>query len=186
MKIGVFGGAFDPPHNGHNQVASALIAQKKVDEVWFVPVFTHPWADRYQKKHMAEYAHRVQMIKQVLGKKQRLKHFRQVSFTYDTLQYFSSHYPQHTFFWIMGSEYLARFSDFLKVHPKLLDYQMFIYPRAGSPLEQLYPNMTPVTGVEEVTVSSTQVRELLRAGESVTNLVHPDVAQYCLEHKLYI
>lgn len=185
MHIGVFGGAFDPPHRGHSEVAAAVIAQGIVDEVWFVPVYIHPWAQRYGKQ-MAEYQHRCAMVELILGKRQRLQEFQAVSFTFDTLEYFRKLYPEHQFSWIMGSEYLDRFDDFLSMHPGLEEYQFYVYPREGHPMQPLQTFMQPLTGVREVTVSSTQVRERLKAGLPITDLVHPAVAEYCVEHNLYV
>ncbi len=185
MHIGIFGGAFDPPHVGHSQVAKAVIDQATVDEVWFVPVYIHPWAKRYGKQ-MTRYEHRCAMVQLTLGKQQHVQEFREVSYTFDTLEYFSKLHPEHTFSWIMGSEYLDRFSDFLTVHPGLQNYQFYVYPRAEHPMEPLQPFMKPIMGVAEVTVSSTEVRERLKAGQSITELVHPAVAEYCTEHTLYV
>ena len=185
MHIGVFGGAFDPPHVGHAQIAAAGIEQGLVDEVWFVPVYIHPWAKRYGKQ-LTSYEHRCAMVKLTLGEHQHLQEFQAVSYTFDTLEYFSKLHPEHTFSWIMGSEYLDRFGDFLTVHPGLENYTFFVYPRAGHPMEPLQSFMQPIQGVPEVTVSSTDVRERRKAGESITELVHPAVAEYCIAHNLYV
>lgn len=184
MKIGLFGGTFDPPHRGHELVAASLIDKGYLDEVWFVPVFKHPWADRLNKKFSA-YKHRVAMLEQILEPDQRLVHFRRVSYTFDTLEYFSKKHPEHDFFWVMGSEYLPKFADFLKDHPGLLDYPFLIYPRAGYPLEPLCPNMHMPQGVPTVEASSTQIRELISQGKFADEHLHQAVAAYIKEVKLY-
>ena len=97
MNIAIFGGAFDPPHLGHKFVADSLIEKKIVDEVWFVPVFKHPWANRYNKKQLAPYDSRVAMIGMFISDHQKIAHFKDVSFTYDTLIYFQKKFPQYLF-----------------------------------------------------------------------------------------
>lgn len=184
MKIGIFGGTFDPPHNGHQLVASELLKQKVVDQIWFVPVYQHPWADRLAKK-FAPYKHRVAMLKFIIGKSQQIKHFKQKSYTYDTLEFFRQKHPEHEFVWIMGSEYLPKFADFLSMHPRLMDYHFYIYPRIGYPRQPLYQNMTLLDKMPEIEVSSTQVRRLLEQKKRVDNLVDPKIEKYIKEHNIY-
>lgn len=184
MHIGLFGGTFDPPHRGHQQVSQALLEQQLVDEVWYVPVFQHPWAERLQKK-FAPYEHRVAMLELILEPNQKVAHFKHVSFTFDTLEFFSKQYPQHIFTWIMGSEYLPKFKDFLVGHPGLALHPFYIYPRAGAAKQPLYSNMTLLDQVPEVAVSSTQVREHLQAGQPVEDLLDQKVIKYVENNRLY-
>ena len=213
MKIALLGGAFDPPHVGHKTVADLLLINKIVDEVWFVPVFKHPWAARYQKTQLVAYEKRVAMLTEMIGsaysqenksssskeitetlnlnqanqKKQKVAHFKSVSFTYDTLEYFSKQHKEHSFSWVMGSEYLDRFDDFLQGHPQLLKYHFNIYPRAGHPFVETLKkqNMTFLYDMPEVTASSTEIKQLLQEQKPITQLVVPEVAQYIVKHKLY-
>lgn len=184
MKIGIFGGTFDPPHNGHQLVASELLKQGIVDQIWFVPVYQHPWADRLAKK-FAPYNHRVAMLKSIVGKSQQIKHFKQKSYTYDTLEFFRKKHPEYELSWIMGSEYLPKFVDFLSMHPRLMDYHFYIYPRAGYPHQPLYQNMTLLDKMPEIEVSSTQIRGLLEQKRRINNLADPKVEKYIKEHNVY-
>lgn len=186
MKIGIFGGTFDPPHNGHQLVTEELIKKKIVDQVWYVPVFQHPWAERLSKK-FAPYELRVAMLELLIKdhKRIKIKHFKQKSYTYDTLEHFRQLYPGYEFFWVMGSEYLPKFSDFLSMHPRLIDYHFYIYPRSGYPKEPLYPNMTLLDKMPEIEVSSTQIRKLLEQQKSISSLVSTDIRKYIKEHKIY-
>lgn len=183
-QVALFGGAFDPPHRGHAQVAS-VVASDTIDEVWFVPVYKHPWAEKYGKEVMAPYEHRLAMLQLVLGNQQKIAEYLEVGFTYPTITYFENKYPDIHFSWIMGSEYISRFDAFLEGHPRLLDYTFYMYPRKGYPLENLYPNMVGLHGMKEVAVSSTMVRAAVVAGESLEGLVEPSVAEYIKQHSLY-
>jgi len=210
MKIALFGGAFDPPHLGHKQVADSLLKDGIVDEVWFVPVFTHPWAKRIGKDFLTPYEKRVEMLELMLkdasckeeysgdhnnycennddkyfSKKQRVAHFKGVSFTFDTLEYFSKKYPEREFSWVMGSEYLPKFEDFLEGHPGLMDYHFYIYPREGGIFEPMYENMTALKGMEEVGISSSMVRERVKDEGSISGFVVSGVEEYVMEYSLY-
>jgi len=67
MHITLFGGTFDPPHNAHLTIAHHLIDHHISDQVWFVPVFQHPWAKKYDKFQLAPYHHRTEMIKLLIA-----------------------------------------------------------------------------------------------------------------------
>jgi nicotinate-nucleotide adenylyltransferase len=193
MKIALFGGAFDPPHLGHKLVAESLVTEKIVNEVWFVSVFKHPWADRYGKNNLTSYEDRVAMLELISqNPKVKVAHFKEVSFTYDTLAYFSKKHPEHEFSWVMGSEYLSRFDDFLVDHPRLSDYSFYIYPRAGYEFNQTLKksNMIFLTDMPEIEISSTDVRKLLFLEKSIENkeaskLLNSDVREYISKNNLY-
>ncbi len=186
MHIALFGGAFDPPHNGHKLVAATLIEKQIVDEVWFVPVFEHPWAKQLGKTFMSDYAHRHHLIKLLAdNQKTKVAEFRGVSYTFDTLEYFSRKQPQHHFSWVMGSEYLPKFDAFLDTHPRLANYRIYIYPRAGHPMAGLKENMIGLHDVGEVDVSSTLVRQRISSGQSIAHLVPPVIEAYIKKHALY-
>ena len=59
-KIAIFGGCFDPIHNGHIEMAKATISQIDVEEVWFMPKFNPPYKD---KKNISEFDYRYEMTK---------------------------------------------------------------------------------------------------------------------------
>lgn len=194
--IGLFGGAFDPIHIGHQHVAETIVSKRILDEVWFVPVFQHPWAAKLGKSAISDYQDRRAMVNLTLeetkereprsGERIKLAEFQDVSYAYTTLTFFAKRFPGITFSWVMGSEYLKRFPEFLELHPKLTDFQFCIYPREGFPLEPLTSNMVALHDVEHVTVSSTQVRGMVAEGRSADSLVVPSVAQYIRSHGLYL
>lgn len=192
MKIALFGGAFDPPHLGHKLVADSLISNKIVDEVWFVPVFQHPWADRYGKRELASYEHRIEMLELSIASSefansQKVMHFKSVSFTYDTLDFFRKKFLEHTFSWVMGSEYLDRFDDFLKGHPRLSEFQFYVYPRAGYSLDEDFKkeNMIFLDGMAEIEASSTEVKQRIRGNIPVSQLINPSVEEFIIKNSTY-
>lgn len=189
MKIALFGGAFNPPHLGHLQVADALVDNKIVDQVWFIPVFQHPWAERYGKVNLTDYEQRCKMLELMISgnNSHKIQHFKDVSFTYDTLVFFSKKFREHEFCWVMGSEYLSRFDDFLKGHPKLLDFPFYIYPRAGFPLDKNLQknNMFFLENMKQVDTSSTEIKNLIAGGQDSSPYLHEKVFAYIKDNELY-
>ena len=188
MNISLFGGAFDPPHLGHQQVVSALLAENIADEVWLLPAKNHPFG-----KVMSASQHRLQMLQLVLNQlpqpdKVKIERYEIVhdgiSYTYQTLQALAAQYPEHDFSFVIGSDNL---SDFHKWNgfPQLLEFPFYIYPREGFPFAPLYENMTPLTDMPEVTVSSTQIRSNIQSGDNLDGLVIREVDEYIEKNQLY-
>lgn len=191
MNIVLFGGAFDPPHLGHQHIAEELLKQKIADEVWFVPVGVHDFA-----KKMSAPEHRIAMLKMILTD-QRMKiethelEIDRVGYTHETLDILSEKYPEHTFSWIIGSDNLPQFHTWKdgrgnSYQDMLRDYRFYVYPRAGFPFEPLYDNMVPLEGVKEWPYSSTEVRQRVKDGESLAGWVDDRVAEYIVKHHLYL
>ncbi len=184
MNITLFGGTFDPPHLGHSAIAAALLAQSIADRVWFLPVGEHAF-----EKHFLPREHRLAMLELVKEKHQRIETFelftQGTSRTYETLSTLAAIYQQHTFSFVIGSDNLARFSEWEHYRDLLAQFPVFVYPRAGYPVTPLYPGMTLLSGVEPVQISSSEVRAAVAANKPLDRLVKPAVAEYIFKHKLY-
>lgn len=187
MHICVFGGAFDPPHVGHHQVASSLITHTICDEVWFEPVKMHPFG-----KVVLANGHREKMLQLILEPHMQVDTYElnhegnDFTLSFDTLEALSSQYPEHTFSWVMGSDNLAKFHLWGNFQGILDKYPVYVYPRKGFPFEPLRKGMTALKNFPEVTVSSTEVRSKIATGQSITGLVDPKVEKYIRENKLYV
>lgn len=186
MKVALFGGAFDPPHCGHSQVVTSLLENQIVDQVWYLPVKNHHFG-----KAMLPVDHRVKMLELVVASKPGVRielHETQqegINYTYRTMLALSEQYPEHSFAFVIGSDNLSGFHRWLEKHPRVLDFPFFVYPRAGYEFAPLYHNMTPLTGMKTVTVSSTLIRERLQQGLPISGLVEPEVERYIEKHHLY-
>jgi len=190
MRIVLFGGAFDPPHLGHVEVAAELVKAKLADEVWFVPVKIHSFA-----KNMTQSDHRLAMLKLALPLQTKIETYElsqtEVNYTFNTLDAMAAKYPEHEFSWVIGSDNLVKFHlwgdktgrDFKQL---LASYKFYVYPRHGFVFEPIYPGMVPLKDFPEVTVSSTQVRRLVAEGKSLAGFVTPAVANYIQVNKLYL
>ncbi|MCA9370073.1 MAG: nicotinate (nicotinamide) nucleotide adenylyltransferase [Pseudomonadales bacterium] len=185
MNIAVFGGAFDPPHLGHIQIIQSLL-ESSFDEVWCVPVKNHAFGKQMLPAH-----HRVAMLELALSGMNNIKideyelHQPGVNYTYDTLVAFKQHYPEHTFSFVIGSDNLPTFYTWFDDTPGILEFPFFVYPRKGFSFEPLFEGMTPMRNMQEVAISSTQVRQAVMAGESIEHLVPPAVEKYIQQQKLY-
>lgn len=185
MHIVLFGGAFDPPQLGHQQVTKALLASPGIDEVWYVPVKQHPFGKQLQTTDH----HRLAMLQLIQVPRTRLETFEfnhdEASLSYITLRTLSTEHPEHSFSWVIGSDNLAEFHKWDFYEQILSEFGVYVYPRAGFPLQPLYEGMIPMEHMPEVAISSTDVRARLAAGHPIETLVDPQVAAYIADNHLY-
>lgn len=167
MTIGILGGSFNPIHNGHLQIAKNLITQKIVDEVWLLPCYSHVW-----NKELASAFHRTKMIDIAIDKLKIENCKLEVSqgkpmYTIDTVKLLFKKYPKDNFLWIIGSDNFTTLHKWHKID-ELLDLIPFIIvPRTKD------------------NYSSTAIRQRLKQGASIKNLVPPPVEKYIIDNKIY-
>lgn len=184
MKIALFGGAFDPPHLGHAQVANFLVTQKIVAQVWYVPTGVHDFA-----KQMAPAEHRQAMLELILTPATKIETSELtrpgVSHSYQTLKLAQAQYPTHQFSWVIGADNLAKFHLWQDYQKILAEFPVWVYPRTGHELTPLYPGMTVIRGCPQIDISSTLVKQTIAQGKSLTGLIDPAVINYLNYHQLY-
>ena len=191
MKVFLFGGAFDPPHLGHQKIVDELLDSGIADRVWYVPVGSHAF-----DKQMTPAKHRLAMLELIQRDGTRIETFEidqanGVNYTYDTLKALAKKYPQHEFSWVIGSDNLRDFHkwgdgrsfthlDMVKAFP------FYVYPRKGYSMNPLYEGMIPLTNVDEIDISSTEVRTFLKQHKNVNKFVSPEINQYIEKLDLYL
>src|SRR5947209_10381026 len=113
MRVGIFGGTFDPLHLGHLILAEQARDQAWLDEVWFVPA---PRPPQKEGQAITRFDQRVEMLQlAVAGNRHFLvneveKERPGLSYTADTLAELRRRHPEHTFFLLVGGDSLAELS----------------------------------------------------------------------------
>ncbi|WP_027334899.1 nicotinate-nucleotide adenylyltransferase [Mycoplasmopsis felifaucium] len=114
MKIGLFGGSFNPVHNGHIKIAEYAYKTLELDKIFFIPTASSPFK---KDKVVASAEHRVNMLNLALEKfngNAEVSMFEikrgGVSYTYETIRYFKQKYPNDELFFIMGSDLVSKFN----------------------------------------------------------------------------
>lgn len=192
MKIALFGGAFDPPHLGHRQVVASLLEQNLVSEVWLVPTGIHDF-----NKQMLPSKHRLKMLELLLAafpaslqKKVRIElcelNRPGVSHTIDTLDQLAQQHSTHQFSWVIGSDNLEKFHLWERYQQILAKYLVYVYPRVSFAMNPLYTGMVPLVGVEQVRVSSTEIKQKVKEKLSIEGLLPSTILQYITDNQLYL
>jgi nicotinate-nucleotide adenylyltransferase len=165
-RIGIFGGSFNPIHNGHIALAQAVLRQCALDEVWLMVSPQNPL--KRNSADLLDDQLRLQMAEKALEGVEGVKacdyEFRlpKPSYTWNTLQHLSKDYPDCTFSLLIGGDNWAHFTRWRHWKDILRCHQVIVYPRDE------YPGTIDVPLLD---VSSTEIRQRVRAGESIEELV---------------
>ena len=189
MKIGIYGGSFDPIHTGHAIVANFVAQCGFVDEVWIMVSRRNPLKSN---DTFATDAERLKMAELTAKNCKNVKvsdfemSLPSPSYTYDTLTCLRNKYPEHQFFLIIGSDNYENFKNW-RNHDKIMsEFGLIIYPRPEFHLETQPDNTVYLSGAPEFTVSSTLIREYVKDGWDINFFVPVEVARFIKEKQLYI
>ncbi len=166
--IAIFGGSFNPIHNGHVALAQAVLRQCGVDEVWLMVSPMNPL--KRNDSDLLDDQLRLQMAQQALKDVEGVVacdyefHLPKPSYTWNTLQHLSKDYPDYTFILLIGGDNWAHFQRWRHWQDILRHHDVVVYPRDA------YRGTIDVPLLD---VSSTQIRQCVKAGESIQGLV-PD------------
>lgn len=199
-RIGIFGGAFDPVHNGHLGVAAQCRAEAKLDEVWFVPSAHHPWKADTQA---ASFEDRVAMLRLALAQTDGLRveeierSLPSPTYTANTLDALRCAHPDVEWFFLIGSDALAEFALWHEPQRIVAGATLLGMARPGHAilsadklrtelkLDPAQPLRLQVVNVSPSEVSSSEVRRRVAVGETFAELVSENVERYIAEHGLY-
>lgn len=188
MTIALFGGRFDPIHNGHLAVARAVLKQDSIDEVWFVPDNVHQWnpiiayaEDRLKMLELVLFSKRTKLsdIAIRLGGKTR---------TIDVIDALQMKFTQRlNFIFICGSDQIPDFPKWTGWERLEKEMQFLIIPRKGYPITDFPQNCRVLsdTRYDPLDDSSRKIRERIKTGLSIRALVPKQVEEYIMEKKLY-
>jgi nicotinate-nucleotide adenylyltransferase len=187
-RIGVFGGTFDPPQNGHIAVAKAVFDQLHLDLVLFVPA-----GDPWQKHESSSAADRVDMVKLAIAD---IDDFsvstvdidrEGPTYTVDTLRDIAAHFPHSQLYFIMGDDAFAGITTW-KDFDKLGELATLVVVSRHGNAPEVPATLSPSVNLLEIStlpISSTMCRERIANGDSLEGIVPDKVAEYVAKHQLY-
>ena len=190
IKTGIFGGSFNPIHNGHISLARQLKEKAGLDEVWLMVSPQNPM--KRQTDLLSDEA-RLQMARLALKHEPGIiasdyeMHLPKPSYTWLTLQSLSRDYPDRQFVLMIGGDNWAIFHRWFHADDILQNYQVVVYPRRDEqPAEQSLPAGVMIVEAELLDVSSTEIRQRIREGRSIQKLVPPSVAAFIKQEGYYV
>jgi nicotinate-nucleotide adenylyltransferase len=199
VRVGIFGGTFDPVHYGHLLLAECCREQCHLNEVWFVPAAIPP-----HKRHrdLSESKHRIEMLRLATGGHDAFRVSRMevdrggVSYTVDTLRQMHAQHPEAEFYLLLGADSLADFPNW-REPAEILRLAMPVVVRRGSATINWTP-LAPLVSAERfaqfaqhivempvVDFSSTAIREAVASGRGIRYRTPRAVEEYIRSHGLY-
>lgn len=187
LTVGLMGGSFNPIHIGHLALANYLCEYAGVDELWFVvsphnPLKAHAdlWEDDL----------RLLLVKEAIDGYPRFKvtdiefQLPRPSYMVNTLSALKERYPKVRFIPIIGSDNWNRFTDWYQYERILSQYQLLVYPRPGYPIDaSTLPDSVKLVNAPLLDISSTFIRESLKAGKDIRFFLPPAVFRYLQKYQ---
>ena len=189
MNIGLFGGTFDPIHNGHIRLAELFRKRLQLDEVWFLVTPQNPWKTG---KRLSDDRLRLEMARKALEGYDGLVasdyeyHLPKPSFSYQTLRNLRHDFPADSFTLLIGADNWVAFDKWAEHEEIMQHHRIAVFPRLNSDFNpHALPQGVCFLDAPLLNVSSTEVRERICRGEDVSGLIPDVVKKYIEENGLY-
>ncbi len=200
--LAVFGGSFDPVHNGHLGLAQAVAEAGLADEVLFVPARRPP---HKAGRSLADGHHRLAMLRLAIEpfpafsvSDIELERSEGFSYTFDTLSVLRRVFPEHDLFFLMGVDSLRDLHTWHRAGELVQHFDFIVYPRPGVSCPSL-AELTDRFGARmgrkllasfraelpQFPFSASDVRRACAQGADLTPFCPEPVCRYILEHRLY-
>lgn len=187
MKVGFFGGSFNPPTIAHYNLIKQAKNDYKFDEVYFVPV-----NDFYGKIDLINIDKRIDMLNLVCKLDDNIKvleiekRIPKKLNAIDIFQIIENNYINDDIYFFMGEDNYKKMSDW-KDYDKLQKYNYIIFQRYDKKEMVINSqNVLYMKNPENLKVSSSQIRKKLQNNENISDLVCEDVEKYIINNKLYV
>lgn len=179
IRTGLYGGSFNPIHNGHIAIARQMIEKAGLNEVWFMVSPQNPLKER---NTLLDDAKRLEMARKALEEQPRMKAcdyefaLPRPSYTWHTLQSLWRDYPDREFVLMIGADNWAHFGRWYHADDIMRTCNILIYPRRGYNVDALsLPARAQLVDTGLYDVSSTEIRQLIKEGRDVSRLVPADI-----------
>ena len=190
MRVGLFGGSFNPIHNAHIALASTICEQARLDEVWFM---VSPQNPLKQAQDLLDENERYEMVKLALESQAKVLkasnyefHLERPSYTWKTLRALKLDFPQHEFSLIIGGDNWVRFPRWAHNEEILANHHIYIYPREDSEIDEAtLPENVHLIHTPKINITSTMLREMVRNGKDISAFVPEKVAKAIADNNYY-
>ncbi len=174
VRTAIFGGTFNPIHNGHVAIARKVVETGLADELWLMVTPQNPWkrdmslmADQFRLR-LAQMA--VDDIDGVEASDYEF-HLPRPSYTADTLRSLVKAYPERKFSLVIGADNWSKFDKWYDNGYILENYPLIVYSRNGYPLPKATTGNVTFPDWEVMDISSTDIRSRMSEGLPIDSLV---------------
>jgi len=189
MKIGLYFGTFNPIHTGHLIIANHMAEHSSLDQVWLVVTPHNPFK---KKSTLLDDHHRLQMVFLATEDYPKLKpsdiefKLTQPNYTTNTLAYLQEKYPAYEFSLIMGEDNLNSLHKWKNHEVILNNHDIYVYPRIDKSGDAVQVSTGRIHRIDApiVEISSTFIRDMVRAGKNIRPLL-PEKVWHYVDHNLF-
>ncbi|WP_145201314.1 nicotinate-nucleotide adenylyltransferase [Thalassoglobus polymorphus] len=191
MKLGIYGGTFDPVHLGHLILAESVCEQLSLDEVWFVPAFQNP---HKMGRATTPPKARMEMLRFAISGNPRFRlcdleiKRKGHSYTFETLQAIQELHLDAEKYLLIGADSLTDFPNWREPETILSLAKLVAVNRGRSPAvipEYLEPSQVCLLEMPAIDISATEIRNRCEAGQSIRYLTPRSVELYISANQLY-
>jgi nicotinate-nucleotide adenylyltransferase len=194
LKVCLFGGTFDPPHNAHFIIAEAIRESLDLNKIVFIPAYRPP--HKFETKHVTPVEHRVAMLKLCIDDIQQFEYSDieivrgGVSYTIDTIREMKKEKDISTkdLHFLIGSDSLAEFKSWKDWENILEESQVIVARRPRFEKSDIDPDIidrVTFLNLPRMEVSSTEIRERFHVERMTRFYVPTPVSEYIQANKLY-
>lgn len=195
MRIGIFGGCFNPPHQMHKDIAVNLIENNYLDRVIYVPT-----GDNYKKQDLILFKDRYNMVKLMISNNKELLisdigNNENYQYTYQVLDYYKSIHKEDDIYFICGSDNLKELDCWMEYEYILSNFKILVVRRNNDDIDDIiykyykWKDNIIIANVELNYISSTQIRNHLKESGTTNitkDIIDKKVLEYIISKNLYI
>ena len=186
MKIGFFGGAFNPPTIAHINLVKEALKEYSFDAIYFVPVNNF-----YKKQGLIDISQRIDMLNLECKNNSKMfvseieKEMNREFKANEIFEIIKETYSVDDLYFLMGEDNYEKMSSW-ENYEKLKEYKYLIFQRReNKALEIKNPNIIYMENKENLKISSSIIRNMIRKNQDIEKYVSKDVKEYIIENNLY-
>lgn len=190
-NIGLFGGSFNPAHNGHISIAESFVRSPLLDKLW---VLLTPQPPHKSDRLLADYSDRFEMLKLAFQNHPNIEvsnvenELPRPTYTLKTIEYIKQQYPDKKFYLCLGSDSLQDFHKWYKYRRILDEVDLLVAQRPGEEIDDVDLHVmekTHLVNHDPIDLSSTAIREWIRKGDHPEDWIPESVYKYIKQKNLY-
>lgn len=188
MNVGLYFGSFNPVHNAHIRIGEYMHSHYPMDEIWYVLSPQNPFKAERDLLHAS---HRLELLETALKDFPYMKlstiefDLPKPSYTYATLRTLHEKYPDIIFSIIMGNDSMKVIQQWKNYHEIIDNHIIYLYPRDDIELFIVSKNIIQ-TNAPKMYISSSEIREKIKMGESIKELVPTEIFEVIQSKKFYL
>ncbi|OYD13730.1 hypothetical protein CH333_10220 [candidate division WOR-3 bacterium JGI_Cruoil_03_44_89] len=189
MRLGIFGGTFNPPHTAHLIGAELVMDEFHLDRILFVPTHIPP----HKEQPEVPSAVRLKMLHIAIKNNPSFQLLdlevkrREVSYTIDTVRELMAENERDSLYLIMGTDQAEEFGGWKEPETLLTLLEFIVITRPGYDRERIDKLLRGKARIFElnIDISSTMIRNRVKSGKSIRYLVPEGVREYIIANGLY-